>query len=84
MGRICGVYTPKECPEEPETRYYLRLRDTSTKSKSRFYIEVVDEKGRLVSKLLEIDEYGLIYRFRSVNPDIGFPLDSQGRLEEVD
>ena len=47
-------------------------------------IFVCDDNGKPVEGgyLLDIKPDGTVYRIRGVNPDLGFSLDSQGRINE--
>ncbi len=68
---------PNATPD-PEKAVTLLLR----KESGSIWLIAVDERGVMVrgGNILRIKSDGSIYRCRGVDPDIGFDLDVQGRL----
>jgi hypothetical protein len=79
MYKISGVYS-KEVSESKTAPVYLRLIRSS---EDNITLAVVNEKGVIITQgiLLSINIFDhMIVRAPDVNPEIGFKLDSYGRV----
>lgn len=70
----------KEPEPTPEIEKVVRLRVTGDRP-GTVVVEAVDEKGQRVSfgSLARVSNEGL-ERFVDIDPALGFPLDSKGRI----
>ena len=73
---LIEMYKPSETPEKT-----VRIKPVQTGADLRFV--AVDENGDRLREgnLFTIQENGRIHLFSSVSPDLGFALDSKGRIQ---
>lgn len=54
----------------------------SVSKEGRFIIRAVDTNGEFLANIITITPEGTFYRPSNIDPDLGFQLDINGRIEE--
>ena len=73
------IYQEKDTPIEVEKDVYL---DFEKKPSGRIVVKAVDKSGRMISHLVVFDLSGTVARIGCIAEDLGFQLDSRGRIKE--